>query len=148
MDDELAEDEDFAEQPGLNEGGRVGDFTLVELLGRGGMGQVWKASDGTRDVALREHIRVRTETLVEVVPAVFDSQLNWSRDRWRVEDDVADLSPQVTPILATDDADLMSPRARARVIVNSWPAAVFVLAPLQDEFRKHTRFFDAALRRR
>ena len=34
-------------------GSRLGSYTLTEALGRGGMGQVWKATDGKRAVAIK-----------------------------------------------------------------------------------------------
>jgi len=36
-------------QPGV----QLGEYTLIEPVGRGGMGQVWKATDGKRDVAVK-----------------------------------------------------------------------------------------------
>jgi formylglycine-generating enzyme len=37
----------------LQPGDRLGEYTLVEPAGRGGMGQVWKATDGRREVAIK-----------------------------------------------------------------------------------------------
>ena len=37
----------------LGPGSRLGIYVLAEPLGRGGMGQVWKATDGKRSVAIK-----------------------------------------------------------------------------------------------
>ena len=44
----------MSEKPTLLEpGGTFGDFTVVALLGRGAMGEVYKITDGVADFALK-----------------------------------------------------------------------------------------------
>ena len=42
-------------RPGLEPGARIGHYEIVSLLGRGGMGEVWRARDTAlhRDVAIK-----------------------------------------------------------------------------------------------